>query len=210
MVRINLLPPEILQRRKSEKLLAYVLLAAVALVAILVVIYGVGWWMVAQANKDLQSKLDQTARTREAAEAFAIFEAKETELSARRAIVETALAQRMDWARLITEVSLVLPQDQWVQSLLFSESDSPGFEIEGWALDPEDTPDGGHKGVASTLVLLADLPQLQNVWLTSSEKDPQTYAPRGVIVYSVTADIIKPAAPAQDSMPAAPAPPPSQ
>ncbi len=189
MVRINLLPPEILQRRRSEKLVGYAAVAGVALTAVLLAVWGVALFMVSSANQDLQGKKDQAASLQKAAEAFAIFESKEADLAVRRSVVDAALAARVDWARLLSELSLVLPADQWLVRLAAVEEGPPNLTMEGRALDPLDTPDGGHKSIAATLIRLADLEQLSNAWLSRSEKNPDEFDPFTVIDFEVTADL---------------------
>jgi Tfp pilus assembly protein PilN len=108
--------------------------------------------------------------------------------------VARALAGRRDWARLFDELSLVLPSDLWAEAMFSSETD--GITIQGWAIDaPNDTPDAGHKSIAKMLVRLADLEQLQDVWLTNSVKT--LYLEQDAIQFTVTAQVKDPSV-AQD------------
>jgi Tfp pilus assembly protein PilN len=108
--------------------------------------------------------------------------------------VARALAGRRDWARLFDELSLVLPSDLWAEAMFSSEAD--GISIQGWAIDaPNDTPDAGHKSIAKMLVRLADLEQLQDVWLTNSVKT--LYLEQDAIQFTVTAQVKDPSV-AQD------------
>lgn len=206
MVRINLLPPEILQKRRAEKLFGYIFLGGVAVLAILVVVSGVAWFIVRGKAEELQSKKTEAEGLRASAEAFKIFETKESDLEKRKSVVGTALSQRIDWAKVNTEMSLVLPTDMWVTGLGFSQDQNPNYRIDGQALDPDDTPDTGHKTIAKALIRLADLEQLYNVWLAQSEKSGEG---EGVstITFQITADVVKPAADTQTQSPSAPAPP---
>lgn len=206
MVRINLLPPEILQKRRAEKVFGYVGIGAVIAIVLLLIVWGIGGYLVRNANVDLQSKKDQAANFQKAAEAFAIFESKEADLASRRDVVTRALAGRVDWTRLFSELSLVLPADTWVTSLKVAEQTTPNFDVMGRALDPQDTPDAGHKSIASCLIRLADLEQLRDVWLTTSEKDIATYEPDSVVSFQITAEVVKPT-PAVESAGGVPAPP---
>lgn len=210
MVRINLLPPEILEKRKAERVFSYVALGGVALAALLLVVYGVTWFLVDGKAQELQSKKDQAIGLQKQGEAFRIFETKEKDLEARVGIVDTALARRVDWARLFTELSLVLPSEMWTERIQTDEVGSPGMQIEGKALDPADTPDSGHKVIAKALVRLADLDQLVNAWLKSSEKESEDEGLASTIKFGLSADVVKPGSAATATASAVPAPPPSQ
>ncbi|TLM80340.1 MAG: hypothetical protein FDZ70_01160 [Actinobacteria bacterium] len=206
MVRINLLPPEIVEKRKAEKTFSYVALAGVAAVAVLLLVYGVALFIVGGRSQELQSKQDQAVGLQKQAEAFRVFETKEKDLADRQEIADEALSARIDWSRLFTEISLVLPSDMWASRIKADEERTPNVQVEGSALDPEDTPDSGHKVIAKALVRFADLDQLANVWLTKSEKMPEEW-PLPTISFEITADVAKPAAADTGSAGAVPAPP---
>lgn len=209
MVRINLLPPEIVQKRKAEKLFGFVALGAVVIALVLVAVYGAAVWIVSGRAEELQAKKSQAADLAKAAEAFKIFEDKQTDLAARQATADTALAQRVEWSRLMNELSLVLPEEAWLIQMRCDEKAEPNVSLGGVALDPEDSPDGGHKVIAKALVRLAGLEQLNNVWLSSSEKVAGEEGDEGVINFLITAGVVKPAAPSAPSA-AVPAPPTGQ
>lgn len=186
MTRINLLPPETLERRRAEKRLRYVILAAIALAVILAAVWSVAFFRLAGKREELAAVEQQVQTTQTQANQLAIFEQRATELDARKETVTLALGDRVDWAKLFDEMSLVLPDDVWVQTLTADEE--AGVQLLGFAVDaPSDSPDFGHKAIAQTLVRLTDLDQLYNVWLTNSAK--QLYNEQDAIQYTITADV---------------------
>jgi Tfp pilus assembly protein PilN len=214
MIRINLLPPEITQKRKDEKRWRWIALGgALALVIV------AGVFAILQLQVAL--KAEEVAKVRQAAEAklvetqrFKIFEVKEADLGNRRTIVSTALAGRMDWSRLFSEVSLVLPSDVYLTSLTGVEPKTPAagdLTLSGQAIDfPNDVPDLGYKSVAKVLVRIAELEQVDNVWLSGGAAKPGAAAVDSTatqyINFTVSSKI--PAAPASTpSTPGVPAPP---
>ncbi|HET6497872.1 MAG TPA: hypothetical protein VFH17_02305 [Coriobacteriia bacterium] len=202
MVRINLLPQEIIEKRRFERSVRYVALGGAALLVVLLGAYGLLSVQVNRGNVELQERQQTAANLLAQAEAFSVFEERESDLEARLALADQALAGRVDWGRLANELSLVVPSDVWLVNLAADEE--MGLTLFARAVDSAtDVPDTGHKAVAATLVRLADLEQLSSVWLSSSIK--ATYEERPVIDFSVTTAVERPGSPVgADGVPAPP------
>ncbi len=169
MVRINLLPGEIIAKRRFEGHFRTVALAGTLLLVVLLGAYSILMLQVNIKRGQLQDQQQQETELRAQAEAFRVFEEKESDLRVREEYAIEALKGRINWGRLANELSLVLPPDVWLFSLQCDETS--GMSIGGLAIDnPEDVPDVGHKAVAKTLIRLADLEQVDNVWLNLSAK----------------------------------------
>lgn len=191
MIRINLLPPEITEKRKFEQRLVWVFAAVLLVFVVLVLVWSFLAYQVSQKNSVLQSNLDAANQVRSQAETFKVFELKESELEARKQTAAVALSQRVEWARLVNELSLVLPSDAWLTSLDGSEVD--GLDLMGQVLDsPDDVPDAGHKAVAKTLVRLSSLDLLYNVWLENSLKTVNSDADAPIIEFEMSAQVVRP------------------
>jgi hypothetical protein len=189
MVRINLLPQEILEKRRFERDIRYVVLAGVVVLVLLFAVYGVLTIQVGQRNAELQDRQQTVANLEAQAEAFAIFEEKESDLEARLVLADEALAGRVEWGRVANELSLIMPSDVWIVTLTTDEEQ--GVTMFARAVDSEtDVPDVGHKAVAKTLVRLNDLEQLSSVWLSSSIKTE--YEEKPVIDFTVTTAVERP------------------
>jgi Tfp pilus assembly protein PilN len=186
MMRINLLPPEILERRRAEKGLGYVVVAALGVAVVLAAVWAWAHFTLEGKKSDLASVQQQVAQVKAQADTLAVFEQRSLELDARRAVVQTALGGRTDWPKLFHEISLVLPSDIWLTRLSAAEGST--IQFDGFAVDaPKDNPDAGHKAIAKALVRLADLDQLFDVWLlTSSETE---FENQPAIQFTITAMI---------------------
>ncbi len=211
MIRINLLPPEIIEKRKDEGRWRWVGLAAGVLAVALI-----GTFLILQFEVSLKQNevaaVKQTAEgVKQQTERFQVFQAKRTDLANRRAIALSAIAGRVDWPRLLSEVALILPTDIYLIRVGTVEPKVAGgagagaaagpavpgkLTMDGRALDvPNDVPDLGYRSIAKLLVRLAGLDQLDNVWLSSSVKPP--LVPEGTapsadsvfITFTVAADI---------------------
>ena len=209
MVRINLLPRDILEKRRYERFFMWVYAAAGLIVVVLLIAWLFLGLQVRQKNEDLQSRQELANQLRAEADAFAVFEQKQTDLAARQAVAAQALAGRIDWAKISEEVSLVLPSDVWTRGIVASQD--TGMQLSLVSLDTADSPDMGQKSVARTMVRLNDLGSLFDVWLKASAKsqiqEGESNTP--VIESQLTAQVVKPAsasAAASSSVPAPPAP----
>jgi Tfp pilus assembly protein PilN len=114
----------------------------------------------------------------------------ETEKSQRVTVLGQALGSRIAWDRVLREISLVLPEDIWLESLNANAPDAtaaaaaPGtaagkgaFTITGYSYS--------HDGVARLLARLSVLPQLERPSLGSSVLDETK--PRGVVKFTISA-----------------------
>jgi hypothetical protein len=127
----------------------------------------------------------------------------------------------MEWSKLLSEISLMLPSDIFLtrlEALQPASAAEPGkLSLDGKALDyPNDVPDLGYKSVAKLMVRLAELDQLKAVWLSQSSKPAPTVsqATPGTpinpdsyhILFALTADIVSSSTPTATAS-GVPAPP---
>ena len=164
MVRVNLLPREVIERRRFEQWYRYVFLGAVGGILIVLFAYAGIVLMTSQKADDLQVLQEQSKQYQSQADAFSVFEAKEQELVAREQIATTALAGRIDMGMLAEEVSLVLPDEVWLREIVFSEKD--GVTMAGnTPRSTSESVDVAYKSIAKLLVRLNELASLYDVWL---------------------------------------------
>lgn len=205
MVRINLLPPEIIEKRKYDRFLPYIFVAAAILVGVIVVVWGMMQFFVSQRTASLQQTQESTRELTEQAQALAVFDQREAEAAARQKAAQDALAGRVNIGRLAEELSLVLPDEVWLDSLLISES--TGIQFKANTPEPDNqTMDEGYKSVAATLVRVNSLEQTYDVWLSSASLATFTgLQPRAdyssetsipVVAFESTAKISRPGVPA--------------
>ena len=190
MIRINLLPPEIIERRKYERFYPYVFVATAILLAVVLVSWGGIQLMLSARNQELQRTQESAAALQQDAEKLAVFELKEQELGRRQEAVGLALAGRRDMGTLAEEISLVLPEEVWVQTITMSEDPQVGMTAGLFAPNPlgNEVTDG-YKSVASTLVRLGSLKLLENVWLTNAESVEYT-AFQGVVTENPAVGVV--------------------
>ena len=214
MIRINLLPPEIIQKRKDEQYWRWLALGAVLVFVVLAGVFLLMQIQVSVKAEEVARIRQQAAEKSAEAERFKIFQVKEADLANRQAIANVAVGGRVDWSRLYSELALILPTDIYILRVSTTEPKggtvpAPGkVTMDGKAIDyPQDVPDLGYKSVAKLLVRIADLSQLDSVWLSSSAKQPvasETSTATPYITFNVSANILGSTA---TSTPGVPAPP---
>ncbi len=167
MIRINLLPPELIERRKYERYYPFLFVGAAVLVVVVLVVWFVMQFAVNQRSTVLQQTKTTTAQLTAQAESFAVFERKQQELEARQKVADLALAGRIDMGRLAEDMSLVLPDEVFAIRLKCDEAF--GMELDGGAsMSSAPAVKQGYKSVAATLVRLASIDQLYSVWLNTA------------------------------------------
>jgi len=81
--------------------------------------------------------------------------------------VNTALAGRVNMGRLAEDISLVLPEEVWLEQMAVGQE--TGLALDGYTpLTSSTSSNVGYKSVAKTLVRLDSLSDLQEVWLAAA------------------------------------------
>jgi Tfp pilus assembly protein PilN len=211
MVRINLLPAEIVERRKYERYYPYVFIVGGVLLAIVLVTSFALTMFTSQRTEQLQQAEETVNSLNQQSAALAIFEEQQQALAERQNVASQALAGRGDMGKLMEEISLVLPEPLWTQSMVLDEE--KGLELQGFTPDSEGTKiSEGYKSVAAGLVRINSLDALNDVWLTTAASEDYSEfqgssagGSAATVAWELTAKIVKPA---DDSAPSAvPAPP---
>ena len=211
-VRINLLPPEILEKRKAESRRLIFLAIGLTVIAVLSLAWAFVALFVGIKTGEVASQQQQAASLRAQAAAFKVFEDRAGDLKARQAVAEKALEGRISWSRLMGDLSLVLPPDIWLDNFEGAEQaegsavTAPAsggaaaaaapratLTLGGWSLDePVDKANGGFKSIAQLLVRLNDLEQLANVWLTRAEVKANGFRNENAIQFQSTSEVAVP------------------
>lgn len=216
MVRVNLLPREVVNRRRFEQWYRFVFIGVVGLALIVLFAYAGLLLMSQQKTDTLQSLREQTTKFQAQADAFSVFEARQQELNSRELVAQTALAGRISMGMLAEEVSLVLPDEVWLETITLSEAS--GLSLTGnTPRSASESVDVAYKSIAKLLVRLNELPSLNDVWLMSATNSEwsrwsvaeggATPLPARIVGFTATGKVVMPVAPAATATgTAAPAP----
>jgi Tfp pilus assembly protein PilN len=195
----NLLPPDLARaggRQLSPPVIAAVG-AGVAVAGALAFGYTSAHNQVSQRQSELDRLTSQIAAVpHPKAVHSTISPALGTEKDARQAALDSALTGRMAWYSVLRELSLVLPDDVWLQSM----SAKAGTPASATA-DPAAAASAGasltmtgytysQEGVARLLSRLALVPELANIQLQSASG--ATVGGRQVVTFSIGASVNDP------------------
>jgi Tfp pilus assembly protein PilN len=193
MRAVNLLPRD--EKRQRTQPGAVTLTAVLGAVLVTAVLAGL-FLMTSSTVSERQSNVDalraELAAIPPAPETPATSTGLETEKSQRVTVLGKALATRVAWDRVLREISLVLPEDIWLETMAANAADptfvpTPGnteppkgvFTITGYSYS--------HDGVARLLARLSVVPQLDRPTLGSSTVD-KTKA-RDIVKFTISATL---------------------
>jgi Tfp pilus assembly protein PilN len=191
MRSVNLLPRDDSKRQRSQPGAVALtgVLGSVVVIALLAGLFLMTSSTVGERQSEVDALRAELAAIPPPAPAPAGQSTLEAETSQRVELLGQALGSRIAWDRVLREISLVLPDDIWLESLAASAPDvnatpAPGadggsgaFTIIGYSYS--------HDGVARLLARLAVLPQLENPTLGSSVLDESNA--RGVVKFTISA-----------------------
>jgi Tfp pilus assembly protein PilN len=183
VIRINLIPPEILASRRDERRWKWVWLFGGLLSVAIAMFWAIIFLQVNAATSDVASIQQEAATLTASASRFDVFQRTEADLSVRKDAVNAAIAGRIDWSKVLFELGLVLPRDIYLTTFTGVDngtSDSV-VTLAGQALfDPKRAPALGYKSIAKMLVRLTEMNELDSVWLTSASigTGTETEAPK--------------------------------
>lgn len=197
--RVNLLPPEVGAERSQTKVKVIVILANVALVMVLGLLYVMKVGEVGAANSDLkaQQAVNEQVRTKINDPALQEVVQKDADRTARVQTVSTALGGEISFARFLNELSLILPKDVWLTSLGIDSGSGSGAATSAAAAAPQSSSTStagsptfvveaagkcGHDNEADWLDHMSALPSVSNVWVSTASKAAGT--PCEVVTFS--------------------------
>jgi len=200
-VNINLLPQEVIDKRRGEQRLVYALFIGIVIAGILFVIYGFNMIRISGNERVVQQLQAENNKYEIAIKEVQIFQDKKSQLNQRKKLIASISGFDFSWSKFLNDVSLIIPNDVWLVKI---NGDDKIISFEGMAQsDAGSTTDIGHKLVAKWLVHLGQIDSLTDVWLTESDRLKKKES--GKIKFTTTAKIKQPKV--TQAVSAIPAPP---
>lgn len=157
MRRINLLPPELAAKRRTRQIAGALLVAGLVVLGLLVVVYGAQRARLASARGELAKQERVNAGLQRRVAQLSQFQRQQTEVQTKERLLAALTANEVRWSSVLTEVSLVIPTDDWLTTftgLLQQGIVGPGqpigtIQVSGCTLLPSE---GTHLNVAQFLI----------------------------------------------------------
>jgi len=156
---INLLPEEIIKKRRSEKRLIYLGLGAIVLILVMAVTFAGLNWRIGQEEDALEEIKAEQQKVNLEITKYKIYEERQAELQRRQGILNTAMANEINWDKFLNEISMVIPSNVWLVSM---NLDGESIAYQGYTFD--------FPSVAKWLIRLDEIKPLSNIWLGSASK----------------------------------------
>ena len=119
---VNLLPPEIAERRQFRRVQLCLGGGLVATVGVVALLQLSALGATADAERELQSATAQGAALRTEATAFAEVEGVYARADAARALLAQAMSDEVRFSGLLDALSVTLPDDVWLKSITFTQA----------------------------------------------------------------------------------------
>lgn len=205
-MRINLLPPEILERQRYRRRTVLVGVAGAFVILVLIGVYLLQAQRLAGVQDDLDAQLAINAQLQQEIGDLQEFAELEAELAANRELLAQLLVNEVRWSGVLRDISLVIPGEAWLTGLNGTVV-TPGAEevpteeletgligqiaLDGFAFD--------HRVVALWLSRLEEIEGLVNPWLSTSERTQ--IGETDVVQFNSSVDISEAAAVVRDGGP---------
>lgn len=183
-MRINLLPPEILERQRTRRRTVAAVIVGVIVLAAIGAFYFLQVARLGEVEEDIAAQEARNAALQAQITELADIAALEQEILGTRDLLNGLLADRILWSGVLGDISLVIPSQLWLEGLSgqVGTATAPGAEgtttetaafTEGQGIVGQISFTGqafSHRVVALWLSRLEDVRGFVNPWLTSSTK----------------------------------------
>lgn len=182
MRQVDLLPDRYVQRRRERRNIAFI-----AMAGLLVLLLLIGYWVllgskVADEKNTLAQTQTNNASLQEQIDKLQVFADLEAEVQAKRAALLTVMTGDLSWPAIMTEIAMIIPGEVWLTHLTASAG-----ATEGAAPVPTETnvirisdkvPTGriqftgtslSMPGVAKWLIRLGTVKKFDAIWLTNAQ-----------------------------------------
>ena len=127
MRQINLLPPEIAQRRRARQITVALGAAGLGLVALLIILFLVQAARLSGERGNLEDAKRQNAGLQRQISGLQSFATLQQTLRTKEQLLDRLTSNEVRWSVLLNDISLVIPSDVWLSNLSGSvQAPAPG------------------------------------------------------------------------------------
>ena len=177
-MRINLLPPEVLERQATRRRTVMVFTGGIILLFVIAGFYFVQVFTLQGVEDDIETQEAINAQLEAEIASLQDVAALEQEIERTRTVLAELLADRVLWSGVLRDISLVIPGEVWLNGLsaqlgLAVAPEETGEPVATGAVVGQISFNGfafDHRDVALWLSRLEDVRGFINPWLSSSAK----------------------------------------
>jgi Tfp pilus assembly protein PilN len=174
MKQINLLPPEIAERRRAREITLLIGAAGLALVTLLVIVFLVQTARVAGERRRLEDVKRENVALQRRVDELQVFARSEQTLKTKEQLLSSLTQTEVRWSVILNDVSMMIPSDVWLTSFTGTVHATAGTPPPGTQVPFGNIAFGGstftHLDVAKWLSRLAQIPEFSFPYLTLSAK----------------------------------------
>ena len=123
--RVNLLPPEIEERKKLKQIQVGLGAAVLASVGVVGVLLMAANGSLSSANEELATATAQNTQLKSEAATYANVTAVYAQAAAAQALLTQAMGEEVRYSRFMNDLSLTVPDNVWVKSVSFAQAAAP-------------------------------------------------------------------------------------
>jgi hypothetical protein len=191
--QVNLLPPELLARQKTQRLTTLIVGGGIAALVLLVGFWFLQGQKLSSVNGKIAAQNATNAQIQQQITGLQSAQTLQTEATAQQALLQKAYVGEVSFSQMLLDLSRVIPSDAYLSAFTATLATSPTTTPPGAAASPafvgSFTASGGAAGfqsLASWLTRLESVKGWVNPWLSSaSETGPST----GLYTFSSGVDL---------------------
>lgn len=183
MRQINLLPPELAEKRRARRVTRLLMLGALGMAVVLALVYTAQLARLSSERDRLETERTDNAKLQQQVAQLSQFARLRADLEAKQALLTSLTTNEVRWSVVLSDISRVIPTNAWLTSFTGSvQAPAPGtapqaqpspgaalgtVQLAGCTLVP---PDGTHLEVARFLIRIGMPSTLVTPFLTLSSK----------------------------------------
>lgn len=161
MIKINLLPAEMLAERRFKELQAKAVRLTGAVALLLLVVYGLVFVLTLQVRGQISAKVQERVAVETEAVAYEPYQQLQSRIHRRSELLKRAMGAPPAWRDYLVALGIYIPQNVWLTNLALAQGGE--IVLQGLSFD--------HPAVANWLAKLAEIPGVGNVRLVFSAEE---------------------------------------
>ncbi len=194
MTRIDLIPPELVEKHQARRVISLMAIGASVVFGILIIIYLLTLGQIILATNRVEQIKAQNTQVQAYITKLKPYDERKKALDEQQKIIDTITANQILWSSILNDISMVVPNDIWLKSIKIditpilaakeqaagasNKAPAPPIVIIGDAFD--------HAAVARWLVHLGEISQFRSVWLDYATETQVTTGSTGTTAGTTT------------------------